>query len=161
MLKIRERIGISGRIRITVREHETPDAPGLIVAEYDFENLVVDVGLNQLRLALFGTGIDAAHRYLAWGSGTTAPASGDTTLETEDGRKAVTSQTVSGTTGRIDTTTYLASADANGQIDELGWFISPSATASADSGILLARVLFSELKTTGKSIQVDREDTLG
>lgn len=162
MLKrVAEGLPLTGRIRVRVFEHEAPGAPGLLVATYDFANLITAAGKDGARQAIYSTGIDMGIRYLAWGDDVTAPALADVTLGNELGRKATTSQSLSGVTGRVDTTIFLGPTDANESIEELGWFASTTATASADSGILYARVLFSEVKTTAKTIQVDREDTFG
>jgi len=126
-----------------------------------FPNLITDAGKNLIAQALRDTAFDAEIKYLAWGTGSTAPAASDTTLVTEAGRKQVTSQTAGAGVGETDTVTYLGPDDANVAIAELGWFAGASATATADSGTLIARVLYSKTKTNKESIQVDRTDTFG
>lgn len=138
------------------------DHPPVLVEERTVRNTITTVGLNHLRDAFEEQSFDTGIRYMAWGSDNTAPAAGNTTLGTEDGRKAVTSFSDTGT-GAKKTTTYLAPGEANQTLEELGWFASSTATASADSGIMLARVLYpggAHTKDSGESIQVDRTDTI-
>lgn len=126
-----------------------------------FPNLITDAGKNHVAQALRDTAFDAEIKYFAWGTGSTAPAASDTALVAEAGRKQVTTQVAGAGVGETDTTTYLAPADANVAIAELGWFAGASATATANSGTLIARVLYSHTKTNLESIQADRTDTLG
>lgn len=141
----------SGHIRVTVRY-----ADGTEEVE-EFENLITDAGLDLLASALGG--VDSEIKYVAWGTSNTAPASGDTTLVAESGRKVVTSQ-AAGSTGAYVTTVYLAPNEANVAIEELGWFAGASASATADSGVLVARTLYSHTKTSLESITIERTDTL-
>ena len=126
----------------------------------EFDNLITGVGLNLLRDVLSGVATDGQIKYMAWGNNATAPASGNTTLGNELGRKAITSRDP-GSAGVLTTITYLAPYDAVGGIEELGWFAGPAATSAAGSGIMVARVLYSKTKTDLESIQVDRVDTIG
>lgn len=141
----------SGRVRITTRY-----ADGTEEVE-EFENLITNDGLDLLASALGG--VDSEIKYMAWGTDNTAPAAGDSTLVAESGRKVVTSQ-AAGSTGVYTTTTYLAPQEANVSIEELGWFAGASASATADSGVLVARVLYSRAKSDLESITVERTDTL-
>ena len=151
-MNIQEKLGWTGRIKVTSTYRD-----GRVEIE-EFDNLITDAGRNLLRDALRQP-TDAEIKYIAWGSGTTAPTVANTALGTETGRKAVTKQTV-GTAGVVVTTVYLAPFDANMQIQELGWFAGVGATATAGSGVMVARVLYSKLKTELESIQIDRTDTI-
>lgn len=153
-MSVAEHIPWHGRIRVTTRYRS-----GRVEVE-EFDNLITDAGRNLLRDALDGTVADCAIKYLAWGNGAVAPAPGDVALGNELGRKAVTKQQT-GTAGVLTTTVYLAPFEANVQIQELGWFAGAGAGAAAGSGVLVARVLYSRLKTDLESIQVDRVDTIG
>lgn len=135
--------------------------PAKLVVVKRVRNLIVNSGLNFIRDTLEDASFDAGIRYMSWGTGSTAPAAGNTQINAEDGRKTVTSWT-DGTTGKKTTTVYLAPADANITIEEFGWHASTTATATADSGILWAHSLYpggGHLKDELESIQVDREDT--
>lgn len=125
----------------------------------EFDNLITDAGRGLLRDTLRGAVTDAKIRYLALGTSTTAPAISDTQLGAEVFRKAVTSFTTSGNTATI-TNVYVAPGDAVGVgIQELGWFAGPDATTTANSGVLLARVLYAHNKTNVESIQFQRTDS--
>lgn len=132
------------------------DLEGRIIDRQELHNQIKDVGLNILRDALNGT--VAEIRYLAWGTDSTANATNQTKLVAESGRKAVTTQAAGGT-GVMVTTTYIAPYEAIVSIEELGWFAGTGATAVADSGVLVSRVLYSRAKTALESIQVVRTDT--
>jgi hypothetical protein len=121
--------------------------------------MIMTDGLNLIRDALAnGTSIEI--KYLAWGSSNAALSVNQHTLGAEFGRKAVTAQ-VAGATGILDTTTYISPSEANTpKIEEIGWFAGPTATAVANTGILVARVLYSKQKTNLESIQSSRTDTL-
>jgi hypothetical protein len=144
-MRVKERFRWTGRVRVTV---------GREVWESD--NLITDDGVDCLVLALMGE--NAEINYLAWGDDDTAPQVGNTVLGNELGRKLITTQTP-GDPGECITTAYLGPQDANGQIEEFGWIVG--GTSLPDTGILIARILYSRLKTNMESIQVDRTDTLG
>ena len=154
MLKVQGRIGWAGRVRVKVL-----GPGGELLGEWQGANLITAAGLDLLVSALRDNTVDAEIRYLAWGDDSTPPAAGDTALGNELGRKVVTLQEAGGT-GECVTTVYLAPQDANEAIEELGWYAGPDATATPDSGILVARVLYSHTKTVLESIQVERSDTL-
>ncbi len=133
----------------------------MIVTRHRLQNLLTNAGKNAVRQALLDNATDQIGlAYVAWGGSTTAPAVTDTTLVTELGRKAITSQTLHASVGRIDTRMYLGPTEGVGDnIEEVGWFGGPLATATIDTGVLWSRILFSESKTNLISIQFDREDT--
>jgi len=54
--------------------------------------MIVDAWLNAVRNIVYGDSVDAPS-HIALGTGTTAPAAGDTTLETESIRVAIDSRT--------------------------------------------------------------------
>jgi len=123
-------------------------------------NLITDVGLNYMRDLLTGDVVPpTAIAYIALGSSSTPPANGDTQLGAETSRKAVTKQEVNGP-GQVQTTCYVAPFEANGQIEEIGVFAGPGATSAPNTGILIARVLWSHLKTELESLQIVRTDTI-
>lgn len=150
-MQIQEKINWTGRIKITTTYRD-----GRVEVE-EFNNIITDAGRNLMRDGLQGS--DTEIKYLAWGSGITVPAVSDIALAAEAGRKLVTKQ-VAGATGVVITTVYLAPFDANMQIEELGWFAGSGATATAGSGVMIARVLYSKLKSNLESIQIDRTDTI-
>ncbi len=154
-MRLRETTRWTGRIHVAVW-----NIYGVLTDEESFDNQITTAGHDLLASALGG--VDAEIRYLAWGNGTVAPSAADTALGNELGRKVVTTQTSGAAgSGEYVTTTYLGPNDANVQIEELGWFAGASASATAGSGVMVARVLYSRNKTNLESIQVDRTDDVG
>jgi hypothetical protein len=91
------------------------------------------------------------------------PSVNDTQLQNEQFRKLY-STTLNGVAqGEGITRCYLAPQDALIQIAEFGWFASSSATSTPNSGILVARAIYSlstGVKTNLQSIQVDFDFTI-
>jgi len=109
----------AGKVREVVRVH----------------NRVTDVGLNAIRDFLAGDSVMAPSHF-ALGTGTTDPASGDVSLETEVFRDVLTQITKAGP-GLVQYKYYLSSQDANGHtLAEAGLF------NAAAGGDLYARVTF-------------------
>jgi len=81
--------------------------------------------------------------YIALGTGDTAVAIGDTTLDTETYRNAVASSTNATNTGYV--TGFFSSTETTGTFKEAGIF--SNGTGSADSGVMSSRVLLNP--TTG------------
>jgi len=113
---------------------------------------ITTVGKNLIR-----DGLSNANKplisYVALGTDSTAPSAGDTALKAEAFRKAVTSYT-NGSTGEILVNMYLSPADAVGLvIAEVGFFGGSSASTTANSGVLLARGLYSHTHVNTESIQ--------
>lgn len=145
----------TGRYRVTIRDAKTGRyLPGGGV----FSNTITNAGKNLMRDILGGFVTDAKIKYMGVGTSSTAPAGTDTQLGAESMRKAVTSYDNTTGTGAEKTTVYLAPGEANVAIAELGWFAGASAGAGANTGIMIARVLYSHTKTSGESISVARTD---
>jgi hypothetical protein len=122
--------------------------------------LVTTVGHNLLRDGLSGAN-NPKISYVALGTSSTAPSVNDTRLGAEVYRKKVASYTP-GATGELFINGYLAPGDAVGvSIAEIGFFGGSSATSSANSGVLLARGLYSHASKSGvESIQAQLDFTL-
>lgn len=102
-----------------------------------------------------GGAYDIAPHYVAIGTGTTAPAAGDTALGAEVFRKAVTSVSAGTNPGELLITLYLSSSDAVGDaITEVGVFAGASASGTAGSGVLMGRALYSHTHTANESVQL-------
>jgi hypothetical protein len=99
--------------------------------------------------------------YVALGTGTTPTTISDTQLSNEAFRKAVTAFT-NGTTGQLLIDMYLAPGDyVLGDIEEVGFFGGSAASATRNSGVLVARGLWSHNpKTSGESIQFEINPTI-
>ena len=152
--QIPERRKKRGHIVVTVR-----DLAGNIIDRQEFHNLLTTVGLNMMRDVLYGDASDAEIKYMGVGSDDTAPVIGNTTLGTETFRKQITTSTKPAN-GQVKHSVYIAPDEAVGTIEELGWFAGPAATASADTGIMISRRLYSRVKTNLESILVERTDSV-
>ena len=122
-------------------------------------DLTDDIMANTESYIMYPSGNGIA--YMAWGSSTTAPAVGQTTLVAETARLIMTSKTAGGT-GVLTSTVYInpATAVAPPNIEELGWFAGATAGAGADTGIMVGRVLYSRPKTNLESLLIERVDTI-
>jgi len=104
--------------------------------------------LNLLRNGMAGSD-NPKVTYLALGSGTTAPSISDTQLVAETFRKAVTSYST-GSNGEILISMFLGPSDlVGGDIEEVGVYAGSSATNTPNSGILVARGLWSHPSKSG------------
>lgn len=122
---------------------------------------ITNAGQNLLRDALNGVaGATPKVLYVAIGTGSTAPAVTDTQLVAEVFRKAVTSVSTGAGVGEGLVNMYLAPGDAVGVvIGEVGWFAG-SATSAANSGVLIARALYSHTKLVTESVQFTLDITV-
>jgi len=143
----------TSNVVITVR-----DLKGRVLERVERTNLIVNVGLNMVRDALDTAAFDAEIKRVALGTSNTAPAMTDTQLGAEIFRKVVTS-TSTPAVGQLQTVWYIAPAEAVAAIEEIGWFAGVAAGAAANSGILVARVLYPRNKTALESIQIERTDS--
>lgn len=149
-----------GHIRLAIQPVQRMggiDVPVGLARIVRFDNAIMSVGKDYLAGMLAGlntTGIT----YVALGNSSAAVTTAQTQLGSETFRKQITKQTQTVGTNNLDTTTYIASFEANAQIQEIGWFAGPTATGTANTGIMIARVLYSHLKAATESIQIDRVD---
>jgi len=110
------------------------DAQGNITDEREVPNLVVTVGKNFIASRMIGA-TDNVMSHMAIGTGTTAPAVGNTALVTEVGRVALTSNVR--TNNAIAYVATFPAGTGTGAITEAGIFNASS------SGTLLCRTTFS------------------
>lgn len=101
------------------------------------KNLVVNTGLYALADMVIGELDQTCAVWVAVGTGTTAAAAADTTLETESTRKVVTTKTRN--SADIIYRFYLLTGEATGTWTEWGVFLE--ATSITDSGRMLNRIL--------------------
>lgn len=142
----------AGLVRIAIRDERTGR-----VKLFVGHNLITDVGKDYLAGMLAGLH-SVGIVYMALGSSSTAPASADIRLGAEFFRKAITTQAQTAGTKNLLSRTYVASYEANTAISEIGWYAGPAASGTTDSGVLIARVLYSHTKLVTESLQVDRTD---
>ncbi len=144
-------------VKVTAR-----DLGGHIIDVVEMSNLLTTVGLNIPRDGLAGDVADLEVKAMTIGDDSTAPALGDTILGNETFRKARTSQSKP-STGVVIYVQYIAPAEAVGTIEELGWVagaaVNTASPAGKDTGIMIARVLYSRTKTDLESLQIERTDT--
>ena len=121
---------------------------------------ITNAGLNLLKDAMSGANTGVI-KYVALGTSSTTPTVGDTKLGAESYRKLVTSYTNGGSPGELLINAYIAPAeDVGDPIAEIGFFGGGSATSAANSGVLLARGLYSHTKTNVESLQVQLDITI-
>jgi hypothetical protein len=153
--KIKNNTGISENIKVTIFNLD-----GTVQETIELKNQLKNCWFNAIRDAFKGDVTDLEIKYLAWGSDATANNTSQTKLVAEFGRKQITGQDDGGT-GELISTTYIAPNEAVGTtIEELGWFAGAIATAAADSGILVGRVLYHRVKTTLESLEIERTDQI-
>jgi len=138
---LKEKPKATGTLEIVLR-----DQNGNVKDQRKVNNLVVDTGLAYIadRMA---DAAESAMSHMAVGTGSTAAASGDTTLETEAGRVALTS-----TTQTNEDVVYVATfsaGTATGALTEAGIL------NAASGGTLLCRTVFSTVnKGASDSLQI-------
>ena len=144
---INEGLKLRGDVALVLR-----DKDGNVKSEQKVKNLIVDTGLNFICDRMKDD--ETAMTHMALGSGTTAPAAGNTALESQLGsREALDSSTVS-----ANTITYVASfeaGDATGAVTEAAIF------NAASGGTMLCRVTFSVVnKAADDTLSVNWQLTL-
>ena len=129
--------------------------------KYIYHNLVVDAGINSIAARLSGSDVPANKKgtitYCALGTGTTAPAAGDTTLETELVRKEISTR--ESTTDTATFRTFFTTDEGNGTLKEAGLF-GDDASETADSGTLFCHTAIDKTKTSSETLTVDWEVTV-
>ena len=124
------------------------------------KNLITDLSLNEWADALVGSASDIEIKYLALGTGDTAPTATDTQLETEVFRMADDSLSRIAT-GQTKSEFTLADDEALSAIKELGVFCGSTATSSFNTGLMLSRILWDIDRTANPTeIRFIRTDTL-
>jgi len=135
------------------------DLDGKLVDTTEFHNKLTEISLNWMADALRKSPPqDCEIKYMGWGSSNLAVSSSHTALSAERGRKIITVQSSSGI-GKCFTVCYLGPTEATTDIEELAWFAGSAAIASANTGCMISRVLYSRVKTALESITITRTDT--
>jgi len=145
---ITEQINVTGNLEVVLR-----DAHGNVKDTRAFPNLVVTTGKNFIASRMKdATATVMSH--MAVGTNNTSPAAGDTTLNTELARVALTSTTVN-----TNTVAYVASFPAGtgtGALVEAGLFNAASA------GTMLARTTYAVInKGASDSLTITWTITVG
>lgn len=131
----------------------------------DKENLIMSSTFNYDMKYLQGVNAsnDARIMHLAIGDDNTAPTATDTALINETYRVPFVSMTETGT-GELTTEFYITATEFTGTIEELGVFgglysYDWNSGSGADTGELLARVLYSDTKASNEELLIQRVDT--
>ena len=124
------------------------------------ENMVVTAGKNSIADALRGTTENnkGIITYCVVGAGITAPALGDTALQTETFRKLVSVRGVDGKTAYFQT--FFTTSEANGTLREAGLF-GDDASGTADSGTLFCRAAINRTKSSNDTLTLYWYVTIG
>lgn len=149
-MKLTDDLKIKGRVRITVTHADGSRDVG------EYENLVVNAGKAAIARALYDPTFAVRVAYVEVGTGITAPAAGDTALETSAYRKALSSGNSSGAV--VSLAGYLNLTETSGAFKEAGLFIG--GTSTPGSGTLLSRVAIDKTKTTSDTMTVEWEITI-
>ena len=135
-----------GKVMLELRNAVT----GRVIREF-IENMVVTKGKEAIADALKGTTSNnrGIITYCAVGTGATAPALGDSVLETEIERKLVSVRSVANNIATFET--FFTTAEANGSLKEAGLF-GDDASDVADSGTLFCRLAIDREKTSSDTL---------
>src|SRR4030042_3856680 len=115
------------------------------------ENTITKFFNDELAKAIYGSTPDCEIKYLAIGTGTSTPTRESTLLDAEVFRcQADTCDKVD--YGQVLADFTIQDTDYSGSIAEIGIFGGSTATITANSGILLARVLWSHTKLTTEEL---------
>ena len=120
--------GAKGVLNIVLR-----DESGAVKEDVTVENLVVDTGLAYIASRMAGTS-ETVMSHMAVGDGTTNPAAGDTSLESQLARVALTSTTV--TDNAVEYIATFGAGTGTGAVTEAGIFNASS------GGTMLCRTEF-------------------
>ena len=112
---------------------------------------------SQMLLGTYTGGNDALHiKYFAFGTGTAAATENDTRLTAEVYRKQIT-QIDSPSAGVVRSVVSLGALECNEHIREIGVFCG-TATAVANSGTMISRILVDIEKNSNVTLNIVRSD---
>ena len=151
MIKAHGTAFLTDNVEVTVR-----DSKGIIIDQQTTHNLITNSGRNVIRDVMAVPNSDTRgtllNVYLAWGSGTTAAAAGDTALgsEASAGKKLITESNTA-TNYEILYKYYMSTLLGDGDtVAEVGLFLG---NTTGDNTMLARAVLGSEIeKDTSKTI---------
>jgi hypothetical protein len=132
---------------------ETPDGKETI------HNRVMNAALDELLKPLQGIAPNLEIKYLALGTSSTAITDTDTKLGAEIFRTQFTTKTKTGT-GQLTSVAVVLDSEAVAIVEEIGVFGGSGATAAANSGTLISRILWHRNKTANEQIQFTRIDQI-
>lgn len=139
------------------------DLYNTITKKHDIQlvkNMFVTAGKNSLADGLRGTTENnkGTITYCAVGTGVTAPALGNTTLQTEIFRKLISVRSVSGNVATFQI--FFTTSEANGTLREAGLF-GDDASGTANSGTLFCRAAINRTKSSSDTLTFTWSVTIG
>jgi len=151
-----ELVKVKGEIVLEFRNIKTGK-----VRRYVYRNMFVTYGKNAIAQRFAGNDVGEI-THCALGTGTTAPALGDTALETEIARKEISVRSYLNNvfTGQ----TYFTTQEANGTLREAGLFgvgVGRVASLVSGSGQLFARAAMNRVKTSNDTLTLSWTITIG
>lgn len=141
---------ISVNVKATIRDAKS----GRVKRSKMFHNIIPTVGRAAIANNMTSVSPSPAGilpNYCAVGTGTNAPANGDTTLQTETARSVIASRTNSSNIAYI--TGFFGATDVSGTLREAAIVIL--GTASANTGTLLSRVAINITKALTETLTLD------
>lgn len=146
---MKETLKLKGHYTIEIREH------GKLVKTIELDNVLTELYRQALMDGLM-SGDSIEMKYFAVGTDDTPATANDTKLGAEVFRSVPTSQEK--LSGALQTIWILTAEQANYHLKEIGVFIGSTATASADSGIMMSRINIDIDKTSAVEITFRRLD---
>ncbi|MFZ5352736.1 MAG: hypothetical protein ACOZCL_08435 [Bacillota bacterium] len=123
----------------------------------EINNRVMDAALNELIEILIGNAADIDVKYLALGTSNAAVTDSQTQLGNEIFRTQYINRERSAT-GEVTSKFVVLDNEAVAQIEEIGIFGGSTATATANTGTLISRILWSRNKSNSEEINFTRVD---
>lgn len=145
------KLGWLGEFKITIKNKD-----GAIEEDY-IKNRITNTALQAIINVLDNIDPDLDIKYLAIGTSSAALNDNDTQLGNEIFRTQFQSSDNTAT-GEFTSNFTILDSEAVGTWQEIGIFCSDSATITANSGIMLSRVLYNREKTALEEINVSRID---
>lgn len=145
-MKTNDTIKIKGHVKITLRDQD-----GRIADIKEYDNLVVTAGRTLIANSLWNPSVDTRVSHVELGTGTTAPANGDTALQTPAYRNALASGNNSSNV--VTFTGYFTATETTGTYREAGLFINGSGTLG--TGTLLSHVAINITKTSIQTMTIE------
>ena len=128
---------------------------------YRYKNMVVTTAKTSIAQRLAGDSTAGEITYCALGTGVTAPALGNTTLQTEIFRKLISVRSASAAVATFQT--FYTTSEGNGTLREAGLFgnaLGVTASGTTDSGQLFCRTAISRTKTSSDTLTLSWAVTL-
>lgn len=151
-----ELVKVKGEIVLEFRNVKTGK-----VRRYVYKNMFLTYGKNAIAQRFAGNDVGQI-TYCALGTGTTAPALGDTALQTEIARKEISVRSYLNNvfTGQ----TYFTTQEANGTLREAALFgngVGRTASAISGSGQIFCRAAMNRVKTSNDTLTLSWAVTIG